>query len=64
MYVIFFYNSDAMHAEEGNQEMHEHVVQEKQDLSDGLEQFGNNVNYIEIDLAKGDFNEAIQAFSL
>ena len=44
--------------------MHEHVVQEKQDLSDGLEQFGNNVNYIEIDLAKGDFNEAIQAFSL
>ena len=64
IYVIFFFNSEAMHAQEGDQELHEHVIQEKQDLSDSLEQFDDNVNFIEIDTAKGDYTEAMQAFSL
>ena len=35
IYVLFFYNSKDMQTE-GNQELHEHVLHEKQELSETL----------------------------
>ena len=39
-------------------------MHERQELSDTLETFGDNVFYAEIDTGKGDFTEATQALSL
>jgi len=49
---------------QGNQELHEHVLHEKQELSDTLQTFGDNVFYAEIDTSSGDFTEALQSFAL
>ena len=51
-------------AAQGNQELHEHVLHEKQELSDTLGTFGDNVFFAEIDTSQGDFVGAIQQFSL
>jgi hypothetical protein len=63
IYVLFFYNSVDMQ-QSGNQELSEHVTHERQDLSDTLTTFGDNVFYAEVDIGKGDYSEAIQALSL
>ena len=58
IYVLFFYSSADMQSQ-GNQELHEHVMHEKQELSDTLQSFGDNVFYAEIDTSSGDFTEAL-----
>jgi len=63
IYVLFFYSSADMQ-KQGNQELHEHVLHEKQELSDTLQTFGDNVFYAEIDTSSGDFTEALQSFAL
>ena len=63
IYVLFFYSSSEM-LQDGNQELHEHVQHEKEQLVDALQTFDDNVYFAEIDTSKGDFTEAKQAFSL
>ena len=63
IYVLFFYNSKDMQTQ-GNQELHEHVLHEKQELSDTLSTFGDNVFFGEVDTASGDFSGAIQQLAL
>lgn len=48
IYVLFFYNSNDMQAN-GNQELSEHVGHERQELSETLNTFGDNVFYAEVD---------------
>ena len=62
IYVLFFYDS-AVEAEEGNEkltyELQEHVSHEKEALNENLERFDDRVFYAEIDVARGDFVEAL-----
>ena len=67
IYVLFFFDSGALGDtgdEELSSELHEHVHHEKEALNDNLEKFDDRVFFAEIDVAMGDFTDALQAFTL